>query len=379
MQKKLLFNITEDWFFCSHFLSRALAAQKEGFLIYVCSKYNKNKSIIESYGMKFISVPYNRKSINPIYEIYILLKIIFIYKSVKPDIVHQIAAKPIIYGSIAAKICNVKSIINAPVGLGYVFTSDSFKAKLLMPLLKFLLKSFLNNHAGRNKKCKVIFENNDDLNYFISLGALKRKDSIVIRGAGVKIKKLNPKIKSSKYVTVTLVARMIKDKGIFEFVSAVKQLKSKKIKGRFLLVGDIDSLNPSSLNRQTLIDWNNEGIVEWLGWVDNIDQILKNTDILCLPSYREGLPKALLEGASFGLPIVTTNTVGCRDVVEDGVNGFLVPIKNIDKLAQKISKLINNKILREKMGNESYKIALNKFSEKIINKQTLDVYKGLIN
>ena len=143
MNKKLLFNITEDWFFLSHFLSRALYAKSKGYKIYVCSKNNKNKRSIESYGINFISLPFNRRNINPFYELYILMKIILIYREIKPDIVHQIAAKPIIYGSIAAKICNIKSVINAPVGLGYVFTSNSIKAKLLKPLLKFLFKLLL--------------------------------------------------------------------------------------------------------------------------------------------------------------------------------------------------------------------------------------------
>tara|TARA_Y100000589_G_scaffold36626_1_gene30696 strand:+ start:1582 stop:2721 length:1140 start_codon:yes stop_codon:yes gene_type:complete len=379
MKKKLLFNITEDWFFCSHFLSRALSAKKSGYSIYVCCNRDKHQSIIEEYGINFIYLPYKRKSINPFYEIYVLIRSFFIYRSIKPDIVHQVAAKPIIYGSLAAKLFNIKSVINAPVGLGYVFSSSSIKAKILRPILKFLLKNSLNTHHGKNRKNRVIFENNDDLNYFLEMGALKKKEAFVIRGAGVKIRKFVQKDKPNKLVTITLVARMLIDKGIYEFISAVRILKNKNINTKFLLVGDVDTCNPSSLNRKTLINWNNEGIVEWLGWINNVDKILMETDILCLPSYREGLPKALLEGAACGLPIVTTDTVGCRDVVEDGVNGFLVPIKNVDQLVSKINELINSEILRQNMGKESLKIVSQKFSETIINKQTLDIYKELSN
>ena len=379
MKKKLLFNLTEDWFFCSHFLNRALTAKKNGFSVYVCSKENNHKSIIESYGIKFIPLPYNRKNINPFYELYVLVRIIFLYKNIKPDITHNIAAKPIIYGSIASKICNIKSVINAPVGMGFIFTSESLKAKILRPILKLLMKSFLNTHHGKSRKTKVIFENNDDLKYFINLGALSKDESCVIRGAGVKVKKSKIKRKSSSFITVTLVARMIKDKGIYEFVSAAKKLKKKHFKVKFLLAGDIDSLNPSSLKKQTLNNWHKEGIITWLGWVDNVDMVLDKTDILCLPSYREGLPKALIEGAAKGLPIVTTNTVGCKDVVENGVNGFLVPVKNVKELSSKISKLIKSKVLREKMGKESLRIASSKFCEKIINSQTLDIYNELVN
>ena len=377
MNKKLLFNITEDWFFCSHFLERALAAKKSGYSVYVISKVNKHKEIIENYGFKFISVPFNRKSINLVYEAYILFLIINIYSKVRPDIVHHVAAKPIIYGSIAAKICKIKSVINAPVGMGYVFTSDSIKAKILKPIVKIFLKNFLNNHHGINRRNKVIFENNDDLKYFVELGAVNASDACIIRGAGVSVKEHLKSKKESKVITITLVARMLKDKGVNEFVAAAKKLKYQKVKCRFLLVGDIDPLNPSSLDKKTLVRWNQEEVIEWLGWINNVNSILKQTDILCLPSYREGLPKALVEGAAVGLPIVTTDAVGCREVVEDGLNGFLVPIKNIDELANKISILIRDGSLRKKMGAESFKIARSKFSSNIINTHTLEVYNEM--
>ena len=380
MEKKILFNITEDWFFCSHFLGRALAAKEAGYNIVVLSKENTHKEIIESHGIKFYPLPFNRKSINPIYEFLILLKTIHLYRIIKPDIVHHVAAKPIIYGSIAANLCKIKSVLNAPVGLGYVFSSDTPKARILRPIVKFLLKKFLNSHNGINKKNKVIFENFDDLNYFVQMGAVRSEFACVIRGAGVKVNNFLNKNKNKnkkRLPIITLVSRMLKDKGVREFVGAASKLNSQKINGRFLLVGDIDPLNPSSLNKSTLQKWNDEKKIEWKGWVKDIEKILKDTDILCLPSYREGLPKALIEGAACGLPIVTTDTVGCRDVVEDGVNGFLVPIKNIDQLAKKIFELIQNKSLREKMGEESHKIALSKFSASKINLQTLKIYNEL--
>ncbi len=377
MNKKLLFNITEDWFFCSHFLERALAAKKAGYSIFVLSRVSLKKDILDNYGIKFISVPYNRKSINPFYEFCVLIKIILIYKTVKPDIVHQVAAKPIIYGSIAARICRIKSVINAPVGMGYVFTSDNIKAKVLRPLIKILFKFFIDSHNGINKRNKVIFENKEDLNYFIKLRAVDPKNACVIQGAGVRIKQNFRPQKNKKIPTIILVARMLKDKGINEFVEAARIINSEKILGNFLLVGDVDPGNPSSLKRQTLVKWNNDNVIKWVGWIDNVGEILKKTDILCLPSYREGLPKALIEGAAYGLPIVTTNTIGCKDVVDDGVNGFLVPIKNIEQLSKRILELIQNKHLRDKMGMESFKIASRKFSYKIINSQTLNVYNEI--
>jgi len=375
IQKKILFNITEDWFFLSHFLSRALSAQKNGFEIYVCCNETNKKKIIESHGIKFISLPYKRSNINPFYEIYILIRIILIVSKVKPDIIHNIALKPIIQGSIASRLLNSNAVVNAPVGLGYVFTSRSLKASLLKPILKFLLRIFLSSSNRKNNGTKVIFENIDDFNYFKKLNAVDPNHAFVIRGAGVEIDPTLPKRKrKNKIPKVVLIARMLKDKGIYEFFEAFQILKNKKIKCHFVLVGDIDPLNPSSLKRSTLEKWRNDKAIEWLGWINDIDNILLETDILCLPSYREGLPKSLVEGAAAGLPLVATDTVGCREVVVEGHNGFLVPIKDSEKLAAAIEKLIVDSSLRKLMGRESYKMAISKFSSSKINSLTLKVY-----
>tara|TARA_Y100000589_G_scaffold140564_1_gene134280 strand:- start:3719 stop:4867 length:1149 start_codon:yes stop_codon:yes gene_type:complete len=377
-KKKLLYLITEDWFFCSHFLERALAAKKLGFEIIVCSRKNKDKKNIEDFGFRFQEISFNRKSINPFYEFLILIKIINIYKRLSPDIVHHIAFKPIIYGSIAARINNIKSVVNAPVGMGFIFTSDSIKALLIKPLIKFLLKNLLSFDGSKNKKNKVIFENNDDLDYFVKIGAVRNNDTCLIRGAGVNIyKDFVVHKKKNKVPIIALVGRMLKDKGIYEYVDAAKILKENNIKAEFLLIGGVDHFYSSSIDLKVLENWNDQEIVNWLGFVNNVDEILKNIDILCLPSYREGLPKALIEGAAQGLPIVTTNTVGCKDVVEDGKNGFLVPIKNSTALARAISILVKDEDLRFKMGCESFKIASKKFASSIIIEQTLEIYNEL--
>ena len=375
--KKILYLITEDWFFCSHFFERALAAKEKGFKIIICSKENKHKEFIENKGFDFYSIPFDRKSVNPFYELIILLRIIYLYKKISPDIVHQIAFKPIIYGSIAAKILKIKSVINAPVGMGYVFTSDSQKAFLLKPILKFLILNFLNSNRGNNRKNKVIFENKDDLNYFISIGATNKYDSCLIRGAGVQLNKKVIFKRNNKIPVIAIVSRMLKDKGVYEFVEAAKIIKNKNIVSKFILVGGIDKFNPSSIKREILQNWHDKGLVDWLGNIDNVDKVLEKIDILCLPSYREGLPKALLEGAANGLPLITTDTVGCRDVVVNEINGYLVPVKDGKRLASAMEKLIRNKKLREKMGQESYRIVSTTFSSSIIIPQTLKIYDEL--
>ena len=376
--KKIIINLTEDWFFVSHFLGRAVELRKAGFDVYIsCNETNKRK-LIENNKIKLFSLALDRRSINPLNEFLILLRYCLLFYKIKPDIVHNVGSKPIIYGSIAAKILNIKSVINAPIGMGFAFSSDSFKAKLLKPILIFLFRCTLNKHHGRGKKNRVIFENSDDMDSFIRQKIVNKTDARLIRGAGVEIDyQFKEKKKINKNITISLVARMLKDKGIFEFVKAARILKKKNIQSRFLLIGDIDPKNPTSLKTKPLKNWHEKGIIEWLGWIDDIKKILLETDILCLPSYREGLPKSLLEGAAIGLPLVTTNTIGCRDVVEDGLNGYLVPVKDSENLALAIEKLIIDENLRAKMGNESFKLAISKFSSKIINSQTISLYNEL--
>ena len=380
-KKKLLFLLTEDWFFCSHFLERAVAAKNQGYKVIVCAKKNNHKSLIEDKGIIFKEVPFNRRSLNLITEIYCILCIFIIYLRERPDIVHQVSFKPIVYGSLISRILKVKSVINAPVGMGYVYSSNDVKARLLKPIINFLYKLFLCNQKGKGRKNKVIFENENDLVEFINIKALKRKDAILIQGAGVDFDFYNNIFKEKKVrdslPVVALVGRMIRDKGVYEFIESVKILKSQGVKAKFLLVGDTDSLNPSAISRDTLSNWNKEGLIEWVGWIENIPKLLNDIDILCLPSYREGLPKILVEGTAMRLPIVTTRTVGCKDVVKDNENGFLVPVRNTALLANAIQKLIYNPSLRKKMGLKGYSLSVNKFSSDIVITKTLNLYEKM--
>ena len=226
--KKIIINLTEDWFFVSHFLGRAVELRKAGFDVYIsCNETNKRK-LIENNKIKLFSLALDRRSINPLYEFLILLKYCLLFYKIKPDIVHNVGSKPIIYGSIAAKILNIKSVINAPIGMGFAFSSDSFKAKLLKPILIFLFRCTLNKHHGRGKKNRVIFENSDDMDFFIRQKIVNKTDARLIRGAGVEIDyQFKEKKKINKNITISLVARMLKDKGIFEFVKAARILKER--------------------------------------------------------------------------------------------------------------------------------------------------------
>ena len=367
--KKLLFFLTEDWFFCSHFLDRALGAVKAGCHVTIVSKKSEASQRIKDAGLNFIELDISRKGVNLLKEFQIFLKVVEIYRLVKPDIVHQISPKPIFYGTIASKISKVGLIVNAPVGMGYVFSSNDLKARVLRPFVKLAYKFLVNT-----KNSKVIFENYDDLGTFIKWNAVRPNDAVVIRGAGVnqsffqQAKRINP------YPVISFVARMLRDKGIFELLQAARELNSRGIRAEFLLIGTPDENNPTSITETELRKWSGKYGIKWMGWHTDIQNILRKTDIMCLPSYREGLPKALIEAAASSLPIVTTDTVGCREVVKDKFNGFLVPVKNVPELANALEKLIVDKDLRLKMGRRSRKLAEESFSSELVVKQTITVY-----
>lgn len=370
-KKKLLFLLSEDWFVCSHFLDRALAAKAAGYDVVIVANENKHGDQIRNAGLRFEPLAYDRGGINVFKELQFLYKLFKVYKAEKPDIVHQISAKPIFYGSFLARLLNVPAIVNAPIGLGYVFSSDDLKARLLLPFIKLAYKLFLN--TGNSK---IIFENGDDLEYFVKMNAAKKEDTVLIKGAGVDMQEFKP-VEKSGIPSVVLIARMLRDKGIDEYIKAAKSVLSKSIPARFILVGGIDEENPTSFSSRQLEEWSEVEGIEWLGKRNDVAEILKEAHIACLPSYREGLPKSLIESAASGLPIVTTDTVGCREVVEDGVNGYLVPIKNSELLADSLVKLLEDETLRKEMGQKSRHLAETTFANELVIKQTLNVYDNI--
>jgi glycosyltransferase involved in cell wall biosynthesis len=296
--------------------------------------------------------------------------LIGIFKFVQPDLVHNIAFKPIFYGSIAAFFARVSFIINAPVGMGFVFSSNKWQARFFRPLVLFAYRLFLSPANG----C-VIFENKDDLQMMASLGAVSAERSILIRGAGVDLELFPPQPEPEGTPVVILAARMLWDKGVGEFVEASKILQNEGIKCRMVLVGDPDMGNPASIKKQMLCDWQAEGTIEWWGHQDNMPEIFAQCHIVVLPSYREGLPKVLLEAASCERAIIATDVPGCREIVIHSENGLLIPPHDAQLLADAIKTLIENPNLRSKMGARGREIVEAGFSEEIVIKQTMALYK----
>lgn len=370
---KIIFTVTEDWFFCSHFLTRAIAANRQGYQVTVVTRVQNYSDKITSGGLKLIPINLFRLGMNPWRELRIIWELVRIYKSERPDIVHHVALKPILYGSIAALVTRVPFIINAPVGMGYVFSSKQWQANLFRPLVILAYRLLLNPINS----C-VIFENPDDLRMMTNTGLINPKRATLIRGAGIDPNVFTPKVESEGTPVVILAARMLWDKGVGEFVDAAKQLRKNGLKCSSIIVGSPDPENPASIPEETLRRWHSEGIVEWWGHKEDMPKIFAKSNIVVLPSYREGLPKVLIEAASCGRAIVATDVPGCREIVRHNENGLLVPPRDSKSLAEALKVLIKDPELRGKMGARGREIVETEFSEEIVVKQTMEVYKKLL-
>jgi len=372
--RKLLFLVTEDWFFCSHFIDRAKAASEAGFDVLVLANINKDGGRIKSAGLRLIPLSINRRSLNPISSLLTLLQIIRIYFRERPTIVHHVAYKPILLGSIATRMVGVRHVVNALVGGGYIFTSDRPLMRLLRSLIKLALRITLNRPGSR-----VVFENADDLSAFVQAKVVSQEHAVLIRGAGVEPSRYQHDGTSSCLSLVVLAARLLWDKGIGEFVEAARILRSRRIPARFVIIGDVDTGNRASIDPETLKSWCKEGAVELWGFRNDIPIVLAQASIACLPSYREGLPKFLLEAMASGLPCVTTDVPGCREAVTNDDNGLLVPARDGKALANAIEKLLLNPELRNRMGQRGRQRVENEFSTTLVVGQTLALYQEMLS
>ena len=367
--KHLVYVITEDWFFASHFLDRARAAVDKGYKVSVITRCRENAREFRKYGLTPINIEFSRRGLNPITELLTIFQLRTILKRIKPDIVHNVALKPVVLGSLAAQFAGVQNIVNAPVGMGYVFTSEENRARILRPVVNALIRYSLGRQVRR-----VIIENNDDFNNLVASGFAKKDSIALIKGAGVDTKKFDYKPEPDGQVRVIMVSRLLRDKGVQEFIDAAKLVKARESTVQFVLVGDVDEGNPTSLTADQLTDLRKSRDVTWLGARTDIAELLAASHVACLPSYREGLPKSLIEAASAGRPIVTTDVPGCREVVTHMVNGLLIQPRDVTALATAIEKLVNDPQLRQSMGKENRQKAESEYANEMIIAQTHGVY-----
>jgi glycosyltransferase involved in cell wall biosynthesis len=344
-----------------------VAAPAEGDALEKMVNQNAPETI-RALGFHYHPISIKRGSIGLLGELRVMIQLYGIYKKLKPDLIYHATIKPVLYGGILARLTRVPAVISAVTGLGYVFLASGIKASLLRAGVKTAYRLALGHPNMR-----VLFQNADDCRAFIEQRLVQSEITAVIKGSGVDMQKFRVETEPDGAPIVILPSRMLWDKGVGEFVEAAAHLKQSGIEARFVLVGDTDPDNPAAISHQQLEDWHSHGLIEWWGWRENMPQIFREAHIVCLPSYREGIPKALIEAAASGRPIVTTNVPGCREIVNDGENGFLVPVRDWRALADALRQLIDNPDLRCRMGRRSREIAEAEFSVETIVVQTLGV------
>lgn len=372
MKKALFIVVNVDWFFLSHRLPIALAAKEKGYRVTIVSKDTGKREEIEALGLRFINVEFERSGANPLHELRCIKILYKIYKLEKPDIIHHVTLKASLLGCLAAKLSGIKRVVNAISGFGYNFTDErtGIKQRIIRTMM---------NMAFKSKKFHFIFQNPDDINQFMKFNFVSESQIHLIKGSGVDLNKFTyEKPISKEKVQVILPARMLYDKGIIEFIQAAKKIKDKVVdKAEFVLVGDCDTINLSGIKEEDIKREIDVPFLNWIGFKKDIFSVIKKSDIVVLPSYREGLPKSLIEACAVGRPIVTTDVEGCRECVIEGYNGYLVPAKNIETLSEKMEDLINDPEKRTRMGLNGRILAEKNFAIDFVIREHLRIYKDL--
>ena len=352
---KVLFLVNCSNFFASHFLKLAISVKKEGHQVCIAAGNDSQKESFENLGFEFYELNLSRSGKNILAELSSIISIYKLLRDLKPELVHMLTIKPILYGGIVRKFLNLSSpnkMVASVTGLGSSSMSQGFLNKLLWTGLKRAYKIALSTCDT-----KVIFENSDDRDLFVKNDIISTEISFLVNGAGVDINEFSPSLNKHEVVTVIFVARLLKDKGVREYIDAGRILKELKVNARLLLVGSVDKSNPSSMSEEEISVANKNGYIEALGHRTDIAHCYQIAHIACLPSYREGLPKSLIEAAACGLAIITTDVPGCRQMVTQDKNGMLVSVKDSHSLAMAIKTLAQSDDKIKSMGGESRKIA----------------------
>lgn len=372
MKKTLLFVVNSPDFFLSHRLPIALAAKKDGYDVHVATGAGESVLEILANGLLHHELPLSRSGRNLLHELKIFWSLCALFRKIRPLLVHLVTIKPVIYGGIAARITNVPCVVAAVSGLGYVFLAKGLKASAT----RFLVKVLYRLAFGKTR-LRVIFQNPDDEISFTDRGILQKHKAVLIRGSGVDLADYPITPEPEGRPMIIMASRLLRDKGVMEYVKAVHLIKQQNIDAKFLLVGDLDAHNPTTVTDKQLSEIKRIGDVELLGFREDMPALLSASNIVVLPSYREGLPKVLVEAAAAGRAVVTTDVPGCRDAIEVGASGLLVPPRNPNALAKAIQQLIDDPGLRKKMALKSRLLAEREFSIDKIIKAHLKIYHAL--
>jgi glycosyltransferase involved in cell wall biosynthesis len=372
-KRKLLFILNEPTYFISHRLPIALAAKAAGYEIHIATGETIPPQRIKEENFSYHPIPLSRSGRNIYSELLSLFAIYRLMKKIRPDIVHLVTIKPVIYGAIAARFARVPAVVAAISGLGYAFIDQHLEARILRNIISRLYRV-----AFQHPNLKVIFQNTDDENTLLNMGALKKEQSILIRGSGVDLKHYHYTAEPpAPPLVVVMAARLLRDKGVMEFIEAATILRTQDINVRIWLAGRPDPGNPSSIDEEQLEFWTKNKTIEYLGYCDNIPSLFSQAHLVVLPSYREGLPRVLAEAAACGRAIVTTDVPGCREAIIPGKTGLLVKARDPASLANAIHSLLINHPLRQTMAANGRRFAENVYNIIDIVDEHLHIYSDL--
>lgn len=375
---KFVFFANTDWYLYNFRLATARRLQADGHEVVMVSPPGDFGGRFAAQGLRWVTLPMNRASLNPLREAATLWQLVRVLRRERPDLLHSFTVKCAIYGALAARAANVPAVVNAVAGMGYVFTSDSLKARALRPLVKVLLRGTLGS-----ARSLLILQNPDDAEAFAASRLVAPGRIRVIRSSGVDTTRFHPAVpprRADGRLRVLLAARLVWEKGLQEFVDAARLLRDHGRDVEFLLAGMPDPGNPRSVDAAQVQQWVDAGLLQWLGHVDDMPALLNAIDVMALPSYyREGVPKSLIEAAACGLAIVTTDRPGCREVVtQHGVDGLRVGARDARGLADQIIALDDDRELLSQLGCSARQRALADFDERLVIQRTVDVYAELI-
>lgn len=374
MRPKLLFVFSDDRFFWSHRLPIAEAALANGYEVIIATGVYKYAEEIRSKGFRLIPLKLTRKTGSVFTELSAVRQLKQIYSQERPDIIHQVAIKAVLFGSMAALGGPDVPIVNALTGLGYLVASSSANATVIRSVVWKVLGFFF-----RRPHQLLLVENEQDKELLVGKLRVASEKIVVTRGSGVNVNIFRAVPEPDGVPIVVLASRMLWIKGVQEFVNAAQILRTRGVSARFVLAGDSDHNNPSCVPRQQLLDWQTSGAAEWWGHQEDMPGMFQKVNLVCLPSHGgEGVPKVLMEAAACGRAIVTTQVPGCRDIVQQGVNGLLVGPKNVIALADAIERLVENRNERQQMGHYGRQVAIREYSEDAVIRETLELYGRLL-
>lgn len=367
--KKLLFIVNVDKGLISHRLPIALAAIKDGYEVHLACGVTDKQEYLEAKGLIVHPIRLSRSGVGILGELNVLKELFFVILGVKPHIIHCVTIKPVLYGNIIGRILKVPKRISSISGLGYVFISKGIKASLLRFIISIMYRIALSGSES------IIFQNKDDRDILKKMGSVKKKQEIFIRGSGVNLNDYQTTPEPQGTPIVMLLARLLIDKGVNEFVDAARIIKKKDKNIRMVLVGDIDTGNPKTITNSEIKKWVEEGVVEHWGYSTQVADTIGKSNIMVLPSYREGLPKSLIEAAACGRAVITTDVPGCRDAIEVNETGLLVPVRTVEPLVDAILTLVDNTELRRKFAKNGRQLAKNFFDINDVVDKHLAIYK----